>query len=267
MIFFNAQWQGAGLEDTLRAGANYLKGFFENGVEVPLSSQTLETKNNIIAYEAILEQMQSFRALIEKHQPEKLITIGGDCGVEVLPITYLQEKHQEAIGLIWLDAHADLNTPESSPSKTYHGMPLRVILGEGDKRILSTSFNNLKPHQVLCLGVRDLDEPEQAYIQNHHLFHTLKLNYPDLRAALKTRNLQKLYIHLDLDVLAPEAFPHTLFPTPGGFSTAEVEELLQSLHQDFDILGLGLTESTATRVEEVQPIQGILGIIQNLERA
>lgn len=264
MIFFNTQWQGAGMNDALRLGAELLKNHFDNWVEIPLSLQDLGIKNNIIAYDALLEQMKNTYHLITEHQASTLFTIGGDCGVEVLPVSYLNEYYSGEMGLIWLDAHADLNTPESSPSKTFHGMPLRLILGEGDPSMSELLFRTLDPQQVFLLGVRETDDPEAAYIQSQEVYHNPQADYPNLKQELEARNFKKLYVHFDLDVIDPQEFAQVMCPTPEGLSIQKVSELLETLAQDFDIVGLGLTESTAIHPEQIEPIRGILALIKKI---
>ncbi len=102
---------------------------------IPLSTRDLTTIDNIKCFEPILEQTKFFKEIIIDSKPDKISTIGGDCAVEIMPISYLNKIYQEDLCIIYIDAHADLNTPESSPSKAFHGMPLRTLLGEGKRRI------------------------------------------------------------------------------------------------------------------------------------
>ncbi|MGY0038106.1 arginase family protein [Pedobacter sp. NJ-S-72] len=99
-----------------------------------------------------------FKDIISEIHPTKISTIGGDCGIEIMPISYLNKIYNGNLSIIWIDAHADLNTPESSPSKTFHGMPLRTLLGDGNKQFKELLFSTIKPEQISFIGLRDLDD-------------------------------------------------------------------------------------------------------------
>lgn len=98
-----------------------------------------------------------------------------------------------------VDAHADLNTPESSPSKAFHGMPLRILLGEGNSAFVDLLFSNLEPAQICYVGLRDLDDPESEYIMQHNITTIADCLFEDVQDKIK--HFKNVYIHLDLDVL------------------------------------------------------------------
>lgn len=181
--------------------------------------------------------------------------IGGDCGTEVAPISYLARRHGLELAVIWLDAHPDLHTPCSSPTKTFHGMPLRTLLGEGDDLILQYAGPAIEPHQIFLCGVRDADPAELEYLAanrsvSHHSIEELSVSAEGLIGSLKSMGFKKLYIHIDLDVLDPAAFPHVPCPTPGGLSLQSLQAVVKCLASEFEIVGLSLLEFLATRSEQ-----------------
>ena len=154
MIFINPQWQGSGLTDDLKLGAETFISYFKDSAikVIPLSMKDLTTIGNIKCFEPIFEQTNLFKKVIIDSKLDKISTIGGDCAIELMPISYLNKIYQEDICIIWIDAHADLNTPESSPSKAFHGMPLRTLLGEGNEEFISLLFSRIKPEQICYVG-------------------------------------------------------------------------------------------------------------------
>src|SRR5260370_10128057 len=94
--------------------------------------------------------------LLKKNNPRRIFPLGGDCGIDVVPISFLNKRYDGDLAVIWLDAHADANTPQSSPSKTFHGMALRTLLGEGVPQLAAASFSTLLPLQTFLAAVRDL---------------------------------------------------------------------------------------------------------------
>jgi arginase len=263
MIILNAQWQGSGFTNEIEIGAKLIGKFFWDSldVEIELSNIELQESNGIIGYKPLYNQLKSFRKLVFKSNPESITTVGGDCGVEIIPVSYLNFLYNK-IGIIWLDAHADLNTPQSSPSHFFHGMPLRLLLGEGDTRFKDLLFSTISPDQILYIGIRDTDESEINYIKEHEIFNTLEINYQKIKQKLDKTDLQKIYIHLDLDIIDPLQFKYTKCPTNNGLTINEIERLIRKLQKDFNIIGYGICESVAKDKTQLLPILKILKMIK-----
>lgn len=262
MIFINPQWQGSGFTDELKWGAEtFITYFKDSDIKViPLSTKGLTTIDNIKCFEPILEQTIFFKEIISNSKPDKISTIGGDCGIEIIPISYLNKIYQEDLCIIYIDAHADLNTPESSPSKAFHGMPLRMLLGEGNPAFTGLLFSKLKPEQICYVGLRDLDEPESDYIIQHHITTITDCEFEDVQH--KIRDFKNVYIHLDLDVLDRSEYAFSMFPTNNGSSLSDVTELIRKIKATYNVVGFCITESTATSVEQLNPIKTIIDQIE-----
>jgi len=262
MIFINPQWQGSGFTDELKIGAETLNSYFENfdKIAIPLSTKELKTINRIKCYEPLLEQTAIFKQIIVDGKLNKISTIGGDCAVEIAPVSYLNKLYQEDICIVWIDAHADLNTPQSSPSETFQGMPLRTLLGDGDEAFISLLFSTLKPEQICYVGLRDLDEPENEYIRRHNI-----LSIPDCEFAKvqeKIKDFKNVYIHLDLDVLDKSEFEFTMYPSSSGLLVADVAELIRRVKENNNVVGFCITECAATTLEQLDKIKPILDQIE-----
>ena len=85
------------------------------------------------------------------------LVLGGDHSIAVGSVSAIS-KHYNNLGVIWYDAHGDLNIPEESPSGNIHGMPLRILTGEGPKELLELNSNVIKPENIVLIGMRDLDK-------------------------------------------------------------------------------------------------------------
>jgi arginase len=162
--------------------------------------------------------------------------------------------------VIWIDAHADLNTPNSSPSKAFHGMPLRTLLGEGNEQFINLLFSTIKPQQICFVGLRDIDEPESQYIVKHNILTVT--NCQDAAIQNKIQNFKNVYIHLDLDVLDKSEFEFTMFPKNNGFLVEDVAELIEKIKSKHNVVGFCITESTATKLEQLDKIKAILDQIE-----
>ena len=168
LVLVFPQWQGAGdarlLAEGATATAELLAGALPRAhVEIePGTDSGLE--RGVRARSVVLTHLERARATLDRVAPSGVVTVGGDCGVEVAPIGYLNGLYP-GLTVFWIDAHGDLNTPESSPSGNFHGMPLRHLLGDGDADIRALSPAPLDPRRVSLVGVRDLDLGEERFIE------------------------------------------------------------------------------------------------------
>ena len=167
--------------------------------------------------------------------PERPLVLGGCCCAHIGAIEGLATRHGR-IALVWLDAHGDLNTPESSPSGDLWGMPLRMLLDSGA----------VEPRDVLLLGTRNLDPPEQDFIASTEL----RTDADGLRDALE--GTAGVYVALDCDALEPSGV-RAFMPEPGGLSLAETGELFGQIKVEAQVLGAGLS-GLAAEPSNVEPL-------------
>lgn len=261
-LFF-PQWQGSGRFE-LYEGAELLYELLQDRIsftQIPTSlTYSLTVDRNILGYSQIFSQLLDACKLIQAHNPERILTIGGDCGVEIAPVSFLNQKYDRSFAILWLDAHGDLNTPDSSPSSHFHGMPLRVLLGEGNADIVSQAFSQLEPNQVFFIGAREFDVPERSFIQQKELsvFSAESINngdYNKLFSTLDKAGFKKLYVHLDLDVIEPQEFPYVACPTPNGIGINELQKFLVELEQNFALVGFSVLEFLPTQLKKLAALE------------
>jgi arginase len=157
---------------------------------------------------------------IARGLPQRPLVLGGCCCAHIGAIRGLAAR-QDRLAVVWLDAHGDLNTPDSSPSGNLWGMPLRMAIDEG----------SVRRADVALVGARDLDPAERQYVAEHGIDD-------DLSRALD--GADSVYVALDLDVLEPGVLP-VFMPTPGGAGLDDVERLLLEVASTKRVAGLGLT--------------------------
>jgi len=158
------------------------------------------------------------------------ITIGGDCGVELASIQHAAANNG-AMAVVWIDAHADLNAPAESPSRAFHGMVLRTLLGDGPEALVPGA--PLSPGRVILAGTRALDEGELAYIA---------LDTDSLTAALAASGATSVYLHIDLDVLDPAEFSSLGYPEPFGVSLSTLLAVIAAAKAALPLAGAAVTE-------------------------
>jgi arginase len=176
--------------------------------------------------------------------PERPLVLGGCCCSHVGAVEALAARHGR-IALVWLDAHGDLNTPETSPSGNLWGMPLRMILDAG----------SVDPRDVLLLGARNLDPPEVELIASLGL----RTDARELDAALD--ETEGVYVAIDFDAFDPEEIS-SFMPEPDGLTLDATEELLRAIAARTPVLGVGLTGLAAeqSNVEPATRLVAALGL-------
>ncbi len=244
------QWQGAGEHPWLEPGARRLRERLDGvgtwaEVKVP-SLHPLRRESGMWGREELLGQLASARRMLQELQPARVLTIGGDCGVEVAPVSYLNARHGGDLAVVWFDAHADLNTPDSSPSGMFHGMPLRVLLGEGDPAFVEGARPHLSPRQVFLAGTRELDPPEARFIHQRELRHLPPaelLSRPEaLVEALRAAGFRHVYLHVDLDVTDPGELPDVACPTPHGLALRTLTAQVRAVRGALELVGASVVE-------------------------
>lgn len=263
------QWQGAGPSPELFHGAMELADALPEipWTRIPVESGPApetnpETRQHILGYGPVMRQLETALAVIRNKDPERILAVGGDCGIELPIVTFLNARFSGNLTVIWLDAHGDLNTPETSPSRLFHGMPLAAILGHGDADMLALCSPGLSPDQVILAGARELDPPESALIRHHGLdvlpVRTLANDAESLAAAARKKGRDTVYLHIDLDVMDPDTFPHVACPEAGGLSPDTLCALIDRITDNFTLAGMSLVEFDPKGPEAVNTIAPLL---------
>jgi arginase len=162
------------------------------------------------------------------------LVLGGDHSVAagtVAGVAEFYRRQNQKVGLIWIDAHADINTPETSPSGNVHGMPLAAVLGLGPAE-LANIFNfspKVQPENCVLVGVRDVDARERANIRETGIeFYTMRdIDERGMRVIIEEalrvagRGTAGYHVSLDMDWIDPEDAPGVGTPVRGGASYRE----------------------------------------------
>ena len=248
---FFPQWQGSGPSTELWVAAQDLRRELTSIPfrEVPVSLEPIQgSTDGILGGDAIRRQLQAQHRLIQEASPERIFTLGGDCSIEIVPVSWLNRRYGGNLAVIWLDAHGDLNSPITSTSKHFHGMPLRFLLGEGGPFTEPFQFSRITPAQVVLAGVRELDPPEEQFIQQSGIpvlrVDELEADPGLLARYVRRQGMAEIYLHVDLDVLEPVAFPCLKCPAPGGMQIDTLLSVIGSLKRECHVVGFSVLEFT-----------------------
>ncbi len=179
----------------------------------------------------------------------KPLLLGGDHSQAFASISAICTKYP-GLRILWIDAHADMNTPETSPSGNTHGMPVAGLLGLINKNKWAMPWLNqlVKPTQFVQLGVRDIDNGEQRLVKEHKIEHhspeeLRKQGLENVLNKLAQRwKGQPVHLSFDIDALDASLVPATATPVEGGFNMDEAEIIIQSGHRQFDLVSSEVVE-------------------------
>lgn len=256
------QWQG-GTEPAYRFGAELLRWLApvhegpQETVAIPaFDGQPLPIEQGIKGRTALLTQARAARAAIERHQPDRIVTLGGDCLVDLAPMAYLNRRHDGKLGVLWVDAHPDvMSAAEFSHA---HAHVLGMLLGRGDADFTAEVERKLDPARVMIAGMSDWTQAEGPILQELGIRHTPAASIADTSQPvldwIKAEGITHLAVHFDLDVLHAAHFSPLLFNKPdqsqgafdgivqGTMRLEQIVRLLQDVGGACDMVGLAFAE-------------------------
>jgi arginase len=262
MKLYFPEWQSYGEHNRVAVGARKVHNAFSDGfVSVEVSNdEALEIEDGVLGRSAIARNIKAAIASVKSVNPSKIFLVGGTCGSELVPISYLNERYNGDLAVVWFDAHGDLNTPESSPSGHFHGMVLRTLLGDGAPELTHFVSRFLMPNQITLAGVRNLDPGELEYVfkQEIPFFNPQQLaSTEQLISAIQRSSPTYIYIHLDLDFFDPADFPNVLVPTNGGISVEAFLPILTEINTMFNIVGISIVEYVPGNITMIDRIKDL----------
>lgn len=255
------QWQG-GNNPIYSLGANLLTWLAPENknqitVTVPIDRTPqgqLVKENEVIAQSILLKQLKSAEKIIEEHQPDRIITFGGDCLISQAPIAYLNQRYDGKLGVLWIDAHPDISQPPMHHHE--HAMVLGNLMGKGDPLFAKEVPQTISSENILYAGFREGSQEEEDVIKLEGLQRVIpddmKKGNQKVIDWIKKNNIQHLAIHLDLDVLDPKLFHSLYFTNPkdttvssaamGELTFEQVSKLLADVSKATEVVCLNIAE-------------------------
>ena len=271
------QWQGGDIarwitevKDPEQASRGYYLGaqllnFLapDSGQEtytVPVATDLVQRKvtDGVLDKDAIIVQTKAALDILKVQSPDRIVTLGGECSVSVVPFTYLSGKYKDDVAMVWIDAHPDITLP-GDVSPAYHAMAVTACMGLGDKQIVSELPARIDPSKILFIGLRDwerdeIKERQKGYGIKHLTSEDVRENSDAIREWLKSCGASKIVVHFDMDVLDPAEIIAAVGVVPNGMKIAEVVRVINDIAQEKEIVGLTVAEPmprTAIRIKEM----------------
>jgi arginase len=205
-------------------------------------------------------------------QQEFPIFLGGDHSISIGTVAAAAAEDEE-IGLIWVDAHGDFNVPESSPTGNIHGMPVAILVGQGNEKLVNIGYPGPKVHptHIVQIGIRTLDPMERQRL-NHSGVNVFTMRHLDelgmaavARQALdRLRHLSRIHVSLDMDSLDPAEVPGVGTPVPGGLTYREAHLLMEILGDSGRVSSMDVVEINPILDEGNKTAELAVGLVASL---
>ncbi len=193
---------------------------------------------------------------------QTILALGGDHAISIGTIAGASQALSGDLGVIWIDAHSDIQTKESSLSKNVHGMPTAAFLGFCNDLGVCVP-TKIKKENILYIGLKDLDQFEIDTLRQHNLsaitmFDILQGGFSSVTKAIDILNKQvsNIWISMDMDSIDKQYAPGVALATSGGFTYREVTNLLNYIGKTSSIVGMD--------VVEISPEKDIDGVTSGL---
>ncbi len=193
------------------------------------------------------------------NQRKMPLVLGGDHSVAIGTLAGMWKhfrREKKRLGLVWIDAHADMNTPQTSPSGNVHGMPLACCVGLGPRELteLYGPAPKVDPKNVALVGVREVDQLEKPHVRNSGVraFTMRDIDERGLRAVMESAiqiacaGAAGFHVSLDMDSIDPQEAPGVGTPVRGGFTYREAHLAMEIICDS--------GKMTSMEVVEVNPV-------------
>ncbi|MFT0244405.1 arginase family protein [Bacteroides thetaiotaomicron] len=227
-------------------------------VPVSIELEDRQVTDGVLDRDIIVRQTRTALDMLRVSNPDKIVTLGGECSVSVVPFTYLAEKYDNDVAVIWIDAHPDITLP-GDVYPGYHAMAVTACMGYGDKRILEELPAKIFPSKILLVGLRnwerdEIKERQQQYGIKHLSPQDVAQNSDAIKSWLKACGASKVVIHFDMDALDPTEIIAAVGTDPDGMKMEEVIRVINDIAAEKELVGLTIAEPmprTAIRIKNM----------------
>lgn len=188
------------------------------------------------------------------------VSVGGDCLQTAAVLAGLRQAGVDPV-IVWLDAHGDFNTPETSPSGFIGGMPLAMLVGRGDRWLReNVGLAPIAERDVILSDGRDLDPGEAVSLSNSQVAHVRVV------AEIPTQvpSTRPVYVHFDTDIIDAREAPAMKYPVVAGPSVAALRLMAQALYRTHTIVAVSMTAWDLDRDTDGQTERACLSVLEAL---
>lgn len=271
------QWQGASIAQWIPelSESDATRGYYlgsqllnflapvaadQETVVVPVSQEITDRQpvDGVIDRDIIARQTGAALDILRIKQPDRIVTLGGECSVSVVPFTWLLDKYQGDVAMIWIDAHPDITLP-GDVYPGYHAMAVTAAMGLGDLKIVGQLPTKFDGNRILFVGLRDWERDEIVERQKQlGIKHLMPADVRDssqkIAEWLQECGAKHVVVHFDMDVLDPAEIIPAVGVSKDGLKMAEVVRIINDIAKEKDLVGLSVAEPmprTAIRIKNM----------------
>ena len=255
-------WQGAetrGVEKApqvlIEAGVDViLQQYFDvSHIQIPELTTDIDNNNK---YEILAQYLKEVKNIVSTCQQSGTVplVVGGDHSIGLASVAASAENYDNH-GLIWFDAHGDMNTEATSPTGHIHGMPVAAIMGFCKSELNNIPTRHVNPQNIFWIGARSLDEGEQELAKRLYLniystdyIHQVGMQsvMQDIKEKIEAQYIQHLHLSFDVDAFDPTLFPATGVPEQNGLSMNDFNLFSAALPSQPDLIAIDFVEYNPT---------------------
>ena len=268
-------WLSGGLE-TYYFGANLLQHILPANSKQPLVKVNIAApdglertvQDGITGKKEVFAGILAAQKVIAENQPQKIITIGGNCLVSQAPFDYLHGLYPDA-GIIWIDAHPDVSMSKDGYPNA-HAMVLAALLGQGEKNMVEMLRNPpFKPNELFYVGLQNLHDYQAEFLDRLGVDYKIQTEQFVTVKEIETfaQKFKHILVHLDIDVLDPQYFHSTYFANHelvgdgsgcGRMRMDLLAQILQAICHSTNVVGFTIAEYLPFDEEKLSKMFGSL---------
>src|SRR5215217_1200689 len=224
---------------------------------VAMSDDGLEERDGVEAKEVVLEQLARALELIGRHDPARILTVGGECSVSVAPFSELARRYGEDLAIVWIDAHPDVGTPKSE-YPGYHAIAVATLTGHGVPEVQELLPATVSPDRVALVGLHSWDDDDFPNIAEWGIRSfapdELRGSTRPLLDWLAATGCSRVAIHFDVDAIDSNEIVLGLGMEPDGLTSTEVRRIVADVEGAVDVVGFTIAEFIPRQVMHLQQI-------------
>ncbi len=220
----------------------------------PVTANGITRTKKMKYYFEILHHLKEIHHIYTEvsEKNEKNILIGGDHSIAIASGAHSLDNYDN-LGIIWIDAHADINTNDITNSGNVHGMSVAALLGLGDDGLVNfvPRKNYLLPENIVYVGLRDVEPEEQELLDKLNIKHftandvkklTIEKVMEESIAHFKKQKVKNLHISYDIDSADPSIAPGVTTDVPNGLDLKETIFIFEQLNKAFNVVAVDVVE-------------------------
>lgn len=264
-------YSGVAIEG-LRDSVYDIKTLYKEDLEIIEENPDLkETSDTLINLEKVADINSKTYAFADKLIKDGYLPIcfAGDHSIAIGTVSATSNNYDN-LGIIWVDAHADINTEETSPTGNIHGMPLSFLLGYGCEKLANIGDRSpkIKAENIIYLGLRSVDDGEKDIISKlgitAYYYDEIKEKGLDqvLKESLdKLKDIDNIHLSFDFDSMDPNLFMAVSTPVKDGFSNDDILEIFEAFRKTEKIRSIDLVEYNKTKDMESNSLNFALKLL------